>query len=105
MVNQRERERESVCVCGERERERERERLCVYMYVCVCVCARACSIAQSCPILCDAMALLSMEFSRQEYWRGLPFPSPGDLLDPEMESASPAFFSTDSQMWQKKEES
>ena len=27
-------------------------------------------------------APLSMGFSRQEYWRGLPFPSPGDLLDP-----------------------
>ena len=27
-------------------------------------------------------APLSMEFSRQEYWNGLPFPSPGDLLDP-----------------------
>ena len=27
-------------------------------------------------------ALLSMEFSRQEYWRGLPFPSPGDLPKP-----------------------
>ena len=27
-------------------------------------------------------APLSMEFSRQEYWSGLPFPSPGDLLDP-----------------------
>ena len=26
-------------------------------------------------------APLSMEFSRQEYWNGLPFPSPGDLLD------------------------
>ena len=25
---------------------------------------------------------LSMEFSRQEYWNGLPFPSPGDLSDP-----------------------
>ena len=25
---------------------------------------------------------LSMEFSRQEYWSGLPFPSLGDLLDP-----------------------
>ena len=25
---------------------------------------------------------LSMEFSRQEYWSGLPFPSPGDLPDP-----------------------
>ena len=40
-------------------------------------------IAQSCPTLCDPMncvarqAPLSMEFSRQEYWSGLPFPSPG----------------------------
>ena len=33
---------------------------------------------------------LSMEFSRQEYWSGLPFPSPGDLPDPGMESRSPA---------------
>ena len=31
----------------------------------------------------------SMGFSRQEYWRGLPFPSPGDLPDPEMEPRSP----------------
>ena len=29
--------------------------------------------------------LPSMEFSRQEYWSGLPFPSPGDLLDPGIE--------------------
>jgi len=28
------------------------------------------------------MALLSMEFSRQEYWSGLPVPTPGDLSDP-----------------------
>ena len=30
-------------------------------------------------------ALLSMGFSRQEYWSGLPFPSPGDLPDPGIE--------------------
>ena len=30
-------------------------------------------------------APLSMEFSRQEYWSGLPFPSPGDLPDPRIE--------------------
>ena len=29
-----------------------------------------------------------MEFSRQEYWSGLPFPAPGDVPDPEMESMS-----------------
>ena len=32
----------------------------------------------------------SMEFFRQEYWSGLPFPSSGDLLDPGMEPTSPA---------------
>ena len=44
---------------------------------------------------------LSMEFSRQEYWSGLPFPSPGNLPDPGIEPkslASPAlaggFFTT-----------
>ena len=31
-----------------------------------------------------------MGFSRQEYWRGLPFPSPGDLPDPGIEPVSPA---------------
>ena len=31
-----------------------------------------------------------MGFSRQEYWRGLPFPSPGDLPDPGIELGSPA---------------
>ena len=39
-------------------------------------------------------ALLSMEFSRQEYWSGLPCPPPGDLPDPGIEPAclmSPGF--------------
>ena len=31
----------------------------------------------------------SMEFSRHEYWSGLPFPSPGDLPDPGIEPGSP----------------
>ena len=30
-----------------------------------------------------------MEFSRREYWSGLPFPSPGDLSDPGVEAGSP----------------
>ena len=34
--------------------------------------------------------LLSMGFLRQEYWRGFPFPSPGDLPDPGIEPMSPA---------------
>ena len=50
--------------------------------------------AQSCPTLCDPMdcslpAPSSVEFSRQEYWSGLPFPSPGDLPDPGIEPMSP----------------
>ena len=32
----------------------------------------------------------SVEFSRQEYWSGLPFPSPGDLPNPGIEPGSPA---------------
>ena len=35
-------------------------------------------------------APLSMGFSRQEYWSGLPFPSPGNLPDPGIELRSPA---------------
>ena len=50
-------------------------------------------VAQLCPTLCDPMgciqAPLSVEFSRQEYWSGLPFPSPGDLPDPGIEPGSP----------------
>ena len=39
---------------------------------------------QSCLTLSDPyrLAPLSMGFSRQEYWSGLPFPSPGDLPEP-----------------------
>ena len=43
-------------------------------------------------------APLLWEFSRQEYWSGLPFPTPGNLPDPGIESTSPAlageFFTT-----------
>ena len=34
-------------------------------------------------------ASLSMGFSRQQYWSGLPFPSPGDLPNPGLEPSSP----------------
>ena len=36
-------------------------------------------------------APLSMGFPRQEYWNGLPFPSPGDLPNPGIEPATPAW--------------
>ena len=48
----------------------------------------------SCVRLCDPWTVAyqtppSMEFSRQEYWSGLPFPSPGDLSDPGIKPRSP----------------
>ena len=51
-------------------------------------------VTQSCPTLCDPWTVAhqappSMGFSRQEYWRGLPFPSPGDLPNPGMKPRSP----------------
>ena len=45
-------------------------------------------VAQSCPTLWDPP--LSMGFSRQEYWSGLPCPSPGDLPEPGIKPRSPA---------------
>ena len=45
-------------------------------------------VAQSCPTLRPHG--LSMEFSRQEYWSGLPFPSPGDHPNPGIEPGFPA---------------
>ena len=51
-------------------------------------------VAQSCLTLCDPMdcstPASSVEFSTQEYWSELPFPSPGDLPDPKIEPESPA---------------
>ena len=53
-------------------------------------------VAQLCwtpfnPMDCSHQAPLSMEFSRQEYWNGLPFSSPRDLHDPGIKPGSPAF--------------
>ena len=74
-----------TCVCS-----------CVCVCVCVCVRTRACVCAQSLSrvqlfatlwtLACQSP--LSMEFSRQEYWSGLPFPPPGDLPDPGTEPMS-----------------
>ena len=63
-------------VCVSREKEKETE------------------VAQLCLTLCNPMrtvacqAPLFMESSRQEYWSGLPFPSPGDLSDSGIEPGS-----------------
>ena len=57
--------------------------------MCVCVCL----VAQSCPtfvIPCTVAhhAPLFMEFSRQEYWSRLPFPTAEDLSDPRIQLMS-----------------
>ena len=46
-------------------------------------------VTQACTILC-AWTIQSMEFSRPEYWSGLPLPSPGDLPNPGIKTRSPA---------------
>ena len=53
-------------------------------------------VAQSCLTLCDptncslpGSSVQEDEFSRQEYWSGLPFPSPEDLSNPGIEPGSP----------------
>ena len=58
--------------------------------VCVCVCAHVQSIVLTLatPWTAAHQAPLSMEFSRKEYWTGLPCPPPGDLSKPGIESAS-----------------
>ena len=52
-------------------------------------------VTQSCPTLCNPMnsslpASLSMEFSRKEYWSGLLFPFPGDLVNSGIKAMSHA---------------
>ena len=59
-------------------------------FVCVCVCTQW----RSCPTLTTPWTVarqtpLSLEFSRQEYWSGLPFLFPGDLPDPRIKPVSP----------------
>ena len=65
-------------------------KLCVLKYL-LCVC----SVTQSCLFLCATWTVacqppLPMEFSMQEYWSCLPFPSPGDPPNPRIKPGSPA---------------
>ena len=53
-------------------------------------------VSKMCPALVTPWTVaykapLSMGFPRQEYWSGLPFPSPGNLPDPGIKPRSPAF--------------
>ena len=65
-----------ISFCGDME-ELTQSSVCV----CVCVCL-SCVQLFATSYTVARQAPLSMEFSRQEYWSGLPFPSPGDLPDP-----------------------
>ena len=75
--------------------------------------SRVCACAQSCLTLCTPWTVCSLpgssahgEFFRQEYWSGVPFPTPGDLFDSGVEPmslASPALaggFFTTSATWE-----
>ena len=70
---------------------------CACVCVCVCVCVHACSVAQRVADslqpcgLSPARILCSWNFSRLEYWSGLPFPTPGNLPDPGIKPASLVF--------------
>ena len=61
--------------------------------MCVCVCV--CSILSNSvtPWTAARHPPLSMGFSRQEYWSGLPFPTPGNLPHPGIESEASALAS------------
>jgi len=54
-----------------------------------CLATRSCPTFLGTPWTVAHLAPLSMVFSRQEYWTGLPFPSPGDLPNPRIEPGSP----------------
>ena len=60
--------------------------------VCVCVCVKSLSHVRlfATPWTLAHQVPLSGEFSSQEYWSGLPFPSPEDLPNPGIEPGSPA---------------
>ena len=51
-------------------------------------CAYSCPTHLVTPWTVACHASLSMEFSRQKYWAGLPFPTPGDLPDPGIKPVS-----------------
>ena len=77
--------------------------LCVSVCVCLCVSVCVCSLSGTwlfaTPWTVACQAPLSLGFPRQEYWSGLPFPSPGDLPCPGIKPASPSlaggFFTTE----------
>ena len=60
-----------------------------YLLQCVCVCVLSDVQLFATPWTIACQAPLSMDFFRQEYWSGLPFPTPGVLSDPRTEPPPP----------------
>ena len=75
-----------------------KKNVCMYVYINVCVCMCVCVYAV-CSVVSNSLqpqgptvtcqVPLFMDFSRQEYWRGLPFSPPGDLPDSGIKLTSP----------------
>ena len=61
----------------------------LWIVACYCLVTKLCPTLGT-PQTVAHQVLLSMGFPRQEYWIGLPFPSPGDLPNPRVEPTSPA---------------
>ena len=69
--------------------------VCNLQCVCVCVCVCVCELLSCIQLFAtlwvvSRQASLSMGFFRQEYWSGLPFPSPGALPSPGIKPGCPA---------------
>ena len=84
--------------CIQIQRVQCRSKYTMNLCVCACVCARVCVCVWVCmlgrvwlfatPWTVAHQALLSMEFFKQDYRSGLPFPSPGQLPNPQTEPGS-----------------
>ena len=97
---------------GTRERERDgfadsalslRPRFNMWFKICAWSHALRCSVVSRSATLWTVshQAPLSVEFSRQEYWSRLPFPSPEDLRDPGIERASPGSVASQAGLYQR----
>ena len=89
-----------MIITGKKKKKTSKKSVCLYRilqndfcYIYLCVCLHVCVFSHvqlfAMPWTVARQASLSMGFSRQEYWSGLPCPPPGDLPDPGTEHKSP----------------
>ena len=71
--------------------------------VCVCVCVCVCESLSCIWLFATPWDSSVMEFSRQDYWSGLPFPSPGDLRNSRIEPKPPALQADSFTVWATRE--